>query len=173
VVFVLRTRRLERDELDLGIGFTDVRSHEIEVRPLFAEQMALLVSTRHPLARRRTEITADQPATMPLALLSPDFVVRRFADAWFRANQLIPRVMLQSNSVGTVLKLMKDSALATLLPSAVLREHRGLVALPVTPALPQRTVALLTRRRASTTLAANAFSDVLLGLIAHEHLGAE
>ena len=164
---------LERDELDLGIGFTDVRSHEIEVRPLFAEQMALLVSTRHPLARRRTEITADQPATMPLALLSPDFVVRRFADAWFRANQLIPRVMLQSNSVGTVLKLMKDSALATLLPSAVLREHRGLVALPVTPALPQRTVALLTRRRASTTLAANAFSDVLLGLIADEQLGVE
>src|SRR5215469_4114615 len=46
---------LERDELDIGIGFTDVRSDEIEVRPLFAEHMALLVASRHPLARRREE----------------------------------------------------------------------------------------------------------------------
>ncbi|WP_245639812.1 transcriptional regulator CynR [Paraburkholderia heleia] len=162
---------LERDELDLGIGFTDVRSDEIEVSPLFAEHMALLVATRHPLARRRAEVTAGQLATMPLALLSPDFVVRRFADAYFRAHQLIPRVMLQANSVGTVLKLVKDGTLATLLPSAVLREHRGLVTLPVTPALPQRTVALLRRRRASSTLAANAFSEVLLALITQEGLG--
>ncbi|MFP4902786.1 hypothetical protein ACLFKT_27350, partial [Paraburkholderia sp. BR14261] len=61
--------------------------------------------------------------------------------------------------------------LATLLPSAVLREHRGLVTLPVTPALPQRTVALLKRLRASSTLAANAFSDVLLATISQEGLG--
>jgi LysR family transcriptional regulator, cyn operon transcriptional activator len=70
-----------------------------------------------------------------------------------------------------VLKLVKDGTLATLLPSAVLREHRGLVTLPVTPALPQRTVALLTRRRASTTLAANAFSAVLFELISQQRLG--
>ncbi|MEX3845631.1 hypothetical protein [Paraburkholderia sp. BR10882] len=53
----------------------------------------------------------------------------------------------------------------------MLREHRGLVTLPVTPALPQRTVALLKRLRASSTLAANAFSDVLLATISQEGLG--
>jgi LysR family transcriptional regulator, cyn operon transcriptional activator len=41
----------------------------------------------------------------------------------------------------------------------------------VNPALPQRTVALLTRRHASATLAANAFSAVLFDLIAQEGLG--
>ncbi|QGZ65964.1 transcriptional regulator CynR [Paraburkholderia acidisoli] len=163
---------LERDELDLGIGFTDVRSDEIDVRPLFAEQMALLVATRHPLARRREAVSSQQLESMPLALLSADFVVRRFADAYFRAHQLSPQVMLQANSVGTVLKLVKDGTLATLLPSAVLREHRGLVSLAVTPALPQRTVALLSRRRAATTLAANAFVALLTDLIAEEGLGA-
>nr|WP_110857651.1 LysR substrate-binding domain-containing protein [Paraburkholderia silvatlantica] len=59
---------------------------------------ALLVATRHPLARRRAEVTAGHLATMPHALLSPDFVVRRLADAYFRAHQLIPRVTPQSNS---------------------------------------------------------------------------
>ncbi|HEY4352420.1 MAG TPA: transcriptional regulator CynR [Paraburkholderia sp.] len=162
---------LERDALDVGIGFTDVRSAEIDVAPLFAEQMALLVGSGHPLARRRNNtVTLAQWQHIPLALLSRDFVVRRFADAYFRANQVQPSVMMQANAVGTVLKLVKEGQLATVMPSAVLREHRGLVSVPVDPPLPQRTVALLQRRRESRTLAANAFVQVLATVIESERL---
>lgn len=161
---------LEHDALDLGIGFTDLRSEHIEAQPLFAEHITLLVATGHPLARQRKPVTAEQLDETPLAMLSPDFVVRKFADAYFHAHQLRPPVMVQANAVGTVLKLVKDGSLATLLPSTVLREHKGLTSVPVTPALPQRTVALLARRRASRTMAAHAFETLLFEMIAEEGL---
>lgn len=162
---------LERDTLDVGIGFTDVRSSDVDVEPLFAERMALLVASGHPLARRRNNtVTLEQWPDIPLALLSRDFVVRRFADAYFRANQVQPPVMLQANAVGTVLKLVKHGRLATVMPSAVLREHRGIVKVPVDPPLPERTVALLQRRRGSRTLAASAFAQVLATVVASEGL---
>jgi LysR family cyn operon transcriptional activator len=161
---------LERDTLDVGIGFTDARSSDIDIEPLFAEHMALLVATGHPLARRRRKVTPQQWHELPLALLSRDFVVRRFVDAYFRANQVQPSVMLQANAVGTVLKLVENGQLATVMPSAVLREHQGIVALAVDPPLPQRTVALLLRRRGSRTLAANAFAEVLKEVVKAEKL---
>jgi len=161
---------LERGELDLGIGFTDARSEEIDAQPLFSEHIALLVATGHLLAKRRRAVTLAQLQDIPMALLSTDFVVRKFADAYFRANQVSPPVMLQANALGTVLKSVKHGRLATILPSAVLREHRGLVSLPLDPPLPERTVALLTRKRSSRTLAAKAFSDMLFDLIANDGL---
>lgn len=161
---------LEQDTLDIGIGFTDVRSSEIDAMPLFAERMGLLVTSGHPLARRRRAVTPGQWQDIPLALLSRDFVVRRFADAYFRANQIHPTVMLEANAVGTVLKLVKHGRLATVMPSAVLREHRGIVGVPVEPALPQRTVALLRRRHGSRTRAASAFEEVLAAVVESEGL---
>jgi LysR family cyn operon transcriptional activator len=161
---------LERGELDLGIGFTDARSEEIDAQPLFPEHIALLVATGHPLAKRRQAVTLAQLQDIPMALLSKDFVVRKFADAYFRANQVSPSVMLQANALGTVLKSVKHGRLATILPSAVLRAHRGLVSLPLDPPLPERTVALLTRQRSTGTLAAKAFSDLLFGMIAKDGL---
>ena len=83
-----------------------------------------------------------------------------------------PPVMVQANAVGTVLKLVKDGSLATLLPSTVLREHKGLASVSVTPALPQRTVALLGRRHASRTVAAQAFETLLLEMIGEEGFAA-
>ncbi|WP_233872952.1 transcriptional regulator CynR [Paraburkholderia adhaesiva] len=159
---------LARDELDLGIGFTDVRSEEIHALPLFLERIALVVSKGHPLASWREPIPAADLGAIPLTLLSPDFVVRQFADAWFRAHQIRPPVMVQANTLGTVLKLVKQGELASILPVAVMREHEGLVSLAVSPPLPERTVALLARRNAYTTLAASAFSAVLFGLISDE-----
>lgn len=159
---------LLRDELDLGIGFTDVRSEEIHAQPLFEEHIALVVSKRHNLARRKKPIPAAELAATPMTLLSPDFVVRQFADTWLRVHQTRPPVMVQSNALGTVLKLVKQGTLASILPSAVMREHDGLVSLAVSPALPQRTVALLSRRNAYTTLAAKAFSAMLIELVESE-----
>jgi LysR family cyn operon transcriptional activator len=162
---------LARGELDLGIGFTDARSEEIDAQPLFPEHIALLVATGHPLAKRRgAPVTLAQLQDMPMALLSTDFVVRKFAEAYFRANQVSPSVMLQANALGTVLKAVKHGRLATILPSAVLREHRGLVSLALEPPLPERTVALLARRRSKLTLAAKAFADMLFDLIARDEL---
>jgi LysR family transcriptional regulator, cyn operon transcriptional activator len=159
---------LARDELDLGIGFTDIRSEEIHAQPLFPERIALVVSKRHVLANRHEPIPADELEAVPMALLSPDFVVRQFADAWIRTHQIRPPVMVQANTLGTVLKLVKQGALASILPSAVMREHEGLVSLAVSPGLPERTVALLTRRNAYSTLAATAFSTTLIELISDE-----
>jgi len=81
---------LAEDEADVGIAFSDVRSEEIESRPLFIEKLSVVVGTQHPLARRRAAITPEDLAREPLALLSSDFATRSYVDAYLREQKITP-----------------------------------------------------------------------------------
>jgi LysR family cyn operon transcriptional activator len=149
------------DRIDLAIGFTDIRSDDIEVEALFLERMTLVVSASHPVVAERTPIASSRLATLPLALLSGQFVSRFYVDAYFASQGIKPNVAIQANSISAVLKIVSRGKVATLLPSAMQYEHRDLKYIALEPAVPARTVALLRRKGAYRTAAATAFSAML------------
>ncbi|WP_347814162.1 transcriptional regulator CynR [Paraburkholderia sp. BL10I2N1] len=149
------------DRFDLAIGFTDIRSDDIEVEALFPERMTLVVSASHPVVAERTPIASSRLATWPLALLSGQFVFRFYVDAYFASQGIKPNVAIEANSISAVLKIVSRGKVATLLPSAMQYEHRDLKYIALEPAIPARTVALLRRKGAYRTAAATAFSAML------------
>jgi LysR family cyn operon transcriptional activator len=156
---------LNDDRIDLAIGFTDIRSDDIEPEPLFQEQITLIVSNDHPLARQRSSVTSRKLAALPLALLSGQFVSRFFVDSYFESQGFKPKVVMQANSISALLKIVRKGQVATLLPSALQYEHDNLAYVTIEPKFPSRTVALLRRKGAYQTAAATAFAATLKAVL--------
>ncbi len=142
------------DDLDLGIGFGDIVDEHIEVIPLRLERVALLVSSERAAAFKPI-LSAAEAAEMPLALLDTSFSVRRIADRYFRSADLRPHIAVESNSIPTLIGLVRTTALATILPVNV--SGKGLSPVRIDPAFDFRPAALLRRRGAYCSAAAKAF----------------
>jgi hypothetical protein len=83
--------------LDLGIGFGDLPTEDIEITPLHVERMALIVNVkRSPV--RKTALSEAEVASIPLALLDASFLTRRIVDRYFRDEGLRPRIAVEANS---------------------------------------------------------------------------
>ncbi len=82
------SNRCEMDAIDLAIGFTEVRSGEIEIEPLFLERLRLVTSASHTLASRTDALGLDELHALPLALLTRGFVSSAFADSYFRTHAI-------------------------------------------------------------------------------------
>ncbi len=142
------------DELDLGIGFGDLPSEDIEVMPLHVERLALIVSAKQ-LPNRKAFLSAAEIAGMPLALLDKSFSTRRIVDRYFREQGLQPRIAVEANSLLPLIEIIRLTDLATILPENV--RGAGLATVKTAPAFEPRPAALLRRRNAYCSAAAKAF----------------
>lgn len=157
---------LASDRADLGIAFTDVRSGEILVRPLHREQLSLIVGSRHPFYKLNHKLNAAVTRAdfenVGLALLTRDFVTRLHIDAYLQRHKLAPRIAVEANSIMSMIEIVRQGHMATILPDAVALAHAGLHAVELLPALPQRRVALLSRAGAYQSAAARAFAALAM-----------
>lgn len=152
------------DRIDLGIAFTSVRSAEIECRPLFDERLTVVVGRNHPYAGLNGPLTLRDFENAPLALLSRDFATRTLIDEYLRDNGVSPRIMIEANSISTIVKIVRYGRMATILPDAIVREDNALESAELQPPLPRRTVAMLSRKGAYQSAAHAAFAALLGGL---------
>ncbi|SAL65908.1 DNA-binding transcriptional regulator CynR [Caballeronia terrestris] len=161
---------LGEDQIDLAIGFSDLRSDDVDIEPLFAERLTLVAGGAHPLTRVSGAVVASQLADIALALLTSNFVSRGYVDDYFRAHRIKPKISLQVNSISAVLKIVRRGEIATILPGAMEREHRDLSYVPLDPPFPIRTVALLRRRHAYRTVASTEFCALLRNMLSEGEL---
>ncbi|CAM2159230.1 HTH-type transcriptional regulator CynR (plasmid) [Pararobbsia alpina] len=156
---------LTEDSVDLGLGFLDVRSDDVEAEPLYPERLMLVVGATHPLAKSRSPVTPKQLAQTPLALLATGFVSRYYVDSYFNACGITPTVSLHANSISAILKTVRRGRIATILPSTIEFEHRDFRYVALDPPFPLRTVALLRRKRAYRSVASAAFESMLRSML--------
>jgi LysR family cyn operon transcriptional activator len=145
---------LRDDALDLGIGFGDLPSDDIETTKLHVERLALIMRADQSPARK-TVISAAEIANMPLALLDPSFSTRRVVDRYFQGEGLRPCIAVEANSIPALIDLVRSTDLVTILPEDV--RGAGLSTLKIDPAFEPRRAALLRRRNAYCSAAARAF----------------
>ncbi|WP_306326897.1 transcriptional regulator CynR [Streptomyces venezuelae] len=148
------------DRLDLGIAFAKEHLPGIEAAALFAETLGLVVGPGHPFAGRTEPVPATELNDRQLALLSEDFATRRHVDAYAAAHGLRPRIAVEANAVGALTEIVRRTALATVLPDAVTRDHPWLTPVPLSPALPARGVTLLRRTGGYRSAATRAFTGL-------------
>ncbi|AIY43406.1 Cyn operon transcriptional activator [Collimonas arenae] len=157
---------LLNDEVDLGIAFSQVRSQEISCQPLFVEKLSVVVGLDHPLAQRPAPIAAGDLTQQPLALLSTNFATRTYVDAYLQEQGISPKIAIEANTINAIVEIVRYGGVATILPDAITREHPALQEIRMTPALPQRTVALLQRKDAYQSAAALAFARLAADMTA-------
>ena len=153
---------LAADTLDLGIAFAQARSSEIETQDLFVETLGLVVGNRHSRAGADTPLVPREVEQERLVLLSNDFATRRHIDLYFRQHGISPRIVIEADSINAIVEIIRRGQLATVLPEGITREQAGLHPVELSPAIPQRTAALLTRKGAYQSAASRAFAELSL-----------
>ncbi|WP_405497150.1 transcriptional regulator CynR [Streptomyces sp. NBC_00096] len=146
------------DELDLGIAFHGPHLPGIAATPLYAETLSLVAADRRDTAGPPRPLPVAELPSRQLALLSEDFVTRGHIDAYFAAHRVRPRIAVEANSIQALTEIIRRTDLATVLPDAIAHGQPHLTPVPLEPALPTRTVALLRRGSAYRSAAARAFT---------------
>ena len=155
---------LADDSLDIAIAFDEVRNPDIETIPAFIETLGLVVGRDHPLYDCKKPLTAEQVAQLDFALLTPDFATRICIDEYFAKTQITPKVVIEVNSVNTLLEVMRHTAVATILPEPIATQDRALRRIALLDKGPRRGAALLRRKNNYHSAASVAFMDLMLGV---------
>jgi LysR family cyn operon transcriptional activator len=156
------------DSLDIAIAFTQVRNADIESIPAFTETLGVMVGRDHPLYESQVALSAQEVAQLEFALLAPDFVTRTRIDEYFAQEQITPKVVIEVNSVSTLLEVIRHTAIATILPEPIATEDRALRKIPLLGESPKRGAALLRRKNNYHSAASVAFMELVLGAAAGE-----
>jgi LysR family cyn operon transcriptional activator len=151
------------DSLDIAIAFTQVRNADIESIPAFTETLGVMVGRDHPLYESQVALSAQEVAQLEFALLAPDFVTRTRIDEYFAQEQITPKVVIEVNSVSTLLEVIRHTAIATILPEPIATEDRALRKIPLLGEAPKRGAALLRRKNNYHSAASVAFMELVLG----------
>lgn len=154
--------RLADDTLDIGVAFSDVIGDDIEIEQLHEEELCLIVGKDHPSFGRK-EMPVGGLQGIDLALLDPSFVTRPPIDRFLRANAIRPRIAIESNSINSIIAIVRDSRLATIMPEASAKAVPGLSAIRVRPTIARRTTSILQRCGGYRSAASRAFFQLLKG----------
>ncbi len=153
---------LADDKLDLGIAFGHAQSAEIECETLFSETLNLVVGKQHALIESVNALSANLLTNEPLVLLNSSFATRRHIDDYCRQLNIKANVVIETNSIGTILEIVRKGNISTILPSPIDLEDSDLHSIELNPPIPARSVVLLRRKDAYQTAAMQAFTELLI-----------
>ncbi len=143
-----------RQEVNIGLG-RPVRHPEVELIPIFEDEMLLVVSRRHPFAAR-TRVRIDELASERLILFDRTSSYHELTSALFREAGVVPASVMELDNVeaakkmvqlGLGVALLPRMALAAELRSRSLRPVRLIGAQPA-----RRPIVALRRKDAGTPI---------------------
>lgn len=99
-------QQVENGLIDVGIGYLIERNPNLSTSVLYYDSFELVVSPTHPLASQ-PHATIEALREIPLILLSPDTVGRKFVDDVFKKHQIIPHVVIELSSSEEVKRMVE------------------------------------------------------------------
>ncbi|RKP56190.1 LysR family transcriptional regulator [Cohnella endophytica] len=97
---------VENGTVDIGIGYLTDRSPQVETSILYYDTFQFVVAPRHKLASEK-RITIGMLKDIPLIMLSPDTLGRRFVDRIFREYGLEPNKVMELGSSEEVKRMVE------------------------------------------------------------------
>lgn len=172
--------RVIGQQIDAAVIHLPVEEPELDVEPLFAEDLLLLVHTRHHLADRDTIALADLAAE-PLLLPPAGTALRRVIDRAAASVGSSMRTLVEIDGVRLLASLAFEGYGAAIVPAtAVPRWLTGEFRRITVPELPQRVVGWVQRRRPTPGAPTRALRDVVREVLAVQgarqpgvHVGAD
>ena len=148
---------------DVGFASKPVYSATLQVTDLFEDELLLVVSATHRLARA-TVATVKDIRTERLILFERGASIRRASDQFFADAGIKPDLALESNDTDFIKLMVQNGVGISLLPSWAIREEvrtHALAPVRIRGHRLKRSVAMLTRGRAqpSATRAFIAFIE--------------
>ncbi|MBM7844635.1 LysR substrate-binding domain-containing protein [Herpetosiphon giganteus] len=161
-------QRLVAGELQLGLSFVPSSHELLASQALFEERLALIVRNDHPLASQQ-EVTVSTLDAMELVLLAKSFCTRRLWEESARLAPAQPQIVMELNTVSSILAVVERTGLPTVLPALSLNDRptANLARIRLINPIPARKVGLLWQRDVYRCHATQAFSELVQTATAH------
>ncbi len=140
---------------DLGFSLAPVEHSELNTKHLLSDQIVLVVSRNHPLAKKASNNEAVQPTDLNsvlMALPSHKISSTRFIGAYFEAVGVAPNCVIEQDDGHALLELVKLGGFVTFLPRRAIRHDPELCLLTLPPpGIPMRFEAMWTQLNPAST----------------------
>lgn len=136
------SRRLASGHLDLAVSYRPEDRPQLWFEPLYNEELRLVVSKTHPLARRR-RVRMIELHQLRMVLLPRQFLTRQLLDDCFEAAGSQPLVVAELNSVAPMIELIRQTQLAGIIAETAITASPDLSVIPLQDPRPMRTPGLL------------------------------
>jgi DNA-binding transcriptional LysR family regulator len=150
--------------LDAAVVNLPQSSPDLVERPLFAEDLVLVVPAGHPLAGRE-KVTMKELDGLSLLLPAPGTNFRQEIELASRAAGVTLNALAELDGVRLIASLTLRGYGPAILPATGASEGRGSHQISVA-GLPRRTVGLVLRRRARPSAPARAMLEILESVVA-------
>lgn len=134
VVRQLSLRDIEHElttgAMNMAIAYAPPTSEAVDIEPIFAVPLDLVLNRGHPLAGR-SKVKLQDLDGQPLVLLSAEFPLRQLLDRRLKELGVKPRIVMEMNSNEAVLSTVRSGPLATIITARALSEADNLIALPL------------------------------------------
>lgn len=147
--------------LDIGVAVNEANCQNIEVMPLMKEMLALVVNREHPIAKKKS-VGSQALKNESLVLLSKDSATREQIDNYLRENGIQPKILVETNTPGAVIDIVRRTSLSTLLPARTALAQDNLIAIALKPELMMPATVLMCRKDAYQSLTVRAFTALAL-----------
>lgn len=151
---------LETGSLDLGVSYRPAVPRGLWFEPLFNEELKLIMSPNHPLAKRK-RVRMVELNGLPLALLTRNFSTRQLLDECFEAAGAEPQVVAEMNAISPMVELVRRTRLCSIVSDNALSGEPDLVAVALESPTPIRTPGLLWNRNRERPLATRYMANII------------
>ncbi|MHA7965659.1 LysR family transcriptional regulator [Paenibacillus sp. CAU 1782] len=97
---------VENGTVDVGITYLTEKNPNISSSVLYYDTFELVVSPEHPMSRL-THTTVDKLRDIPMIMLAPDTLGRRFVDGIFRKYNVQPNIVMELSSSEEVKRMVE------------------------------------------------------------------
>jgi DNA-binding transcriptional LysR family regulator len=111
--------------VDAGLLTLPIEESDLVTVPVLREELMVITTTAHPLARRR-RVTARDLAAQPFILFEPGSATRRVIDHFFAGEDITPTIVMETENVEIIKAMVKTGMGIGIVPyQAVAREVRA------------------------------------------------
>jgi DNA-binding transcriptional LysR family regulator len=97
---------VENGSVDIGITYLNERNPNVETSILYYDTYDLVVAPEHPMSHLK-HTTVESLKDIPMIMLSPDTLGRRFLDQIFRKYNLQPNIVMELSSSEEVKRMVE------------------------------------------------------------------
>ncbi|GGA35640.1 LysR family transcriptional regulator [Paenibacillus physcomitrellae] len=125
-------QHVEQGLVDIGIGYLIEHNPQIHASVLYYDTFEVVVSPLHPLAKEE-QPELEMLRDLPLILLSPDTVGRRFVEQVFRDHNMEPNVVMELSSSEEVKRMVEINLGAAIISKQTISRELRLGTLQIVP----------------------------------------
>ena len=151
---------LKDGSLDLGITYRPNGPSDLLFEPLYNEELMLVVSTDHALAKRK-RVRMVELHRQRLVLLTKGFATRQLLDECFAACGAEPVVVAEMNTIAPMLGLVERTSIAAIVARNAVIPTRALHVIPLESPTPIRIPGMLMQRQPIHTSPVKSFAAIV------------